>query len=128
MVISLRLLLLLGLTATATNALWFNAYDKSRGAPFCFIDHMTQETDYIIKWSIDEVSQVSVNETTKPPAEKGKPVLYFNITKFRDVDGQEANNATRKYIEHYFHDTAAAENHTKGSFHFSVEHGRLAHD
>ena len=124
MVAGIRLVVLIALASTFTNALWFKAYDRKTAEPFCFLDHMTQETDYIIKWQLDEVTQVDANATAAKTPEKVRPIIDFNITKYKDMAEGEAKNASRKYIDHVFWDSSKAENSTKGSFHFSVEHGR----
>ena len=115
-------LVLLALMLSCSQQLWFKAFDRATAEPFCFVDNISNENDYIIKWAIDEKS--SVDAQKKDKKELKPAILYFNITKFKHSDQPEADLASRKYIDHHFYDTSKADNHTKGSFHFSVEDGR----
>lgn len=119
-------LMIMAMMIASSRQLWFKAFDKSSAEPFCFVDHMSQENDYMIKWELADVSVVGEDKDSQKPKETKPAVLYFNITKFKNSGEKEAADGSRKYIDHNFYDTSKAQNTTKGAFHFSVENGRIS--
>ena len=114
--------LLLLVIVKQTQGLWFTAYAASEKKPFCFVDYMTEENDYLIKWYTDpstpteesssssETVSKSSDDTTEKKGGKGKKdkstkvkddtpeptenLLYFNITTFDPEQVQKESNGT----------------------------------
>ncbi len=130
---------LLALTASV-QPLWFRAFHKSKNMPFCFVDFMTEEKDYVIKWDLDQPLGVDEDEpiTLNGHGEGGSGVgveedpnenkrlnyLYFNITSFSEqID--ETTNQTKKVLTNTINfSTEQIPNKTEGVVHFTVENSR----
>ena len=127
--------------ACGVQCIWFKAYSQKSNMPFCFVDQMTDEKDYVLKWFVeqpanyleDDKIEIAKEHGKKEQKNKGKAeveddslkkkvnILYFNITSFLTVEDSESDTTSRKIVGHSFLTTEKSLNKSEGQLVFSVE-------
>lgn len=133
--------LLLGLAALV-QPLWFRAFHKSKEMPFCFVDFMTEEKDYVLKWyldqpvGVDEDEPISLGGHGKKDAEldaeeevdekKKLNYLYFNISSYSEQIDETTNLTKKVLMSTKSYSTEQDLNKSQGVVHFLVEDSRCS--
>lgn len=117
--------------------LWFEAYHPDMKRPFCFMDQMTDETDFVIKWYAEkkedaaaDSNEVDQEKKKKHGGEIGPDYLYFTIYTYEMLSdtADETAKVSKKEKKKSFYSTEEAEDKSKGIIHVGIENSRLSNN